>query len=289
MSCIIDSHNIQQQGTYLWSYFQMKYFCNFFFFFLPYEVLIEQWCFKNVHMETVRSTHVIVKRLVWCFILFSTRTSLEYPVWQERLSCWKWTFASIFIFSSFSVYIWNSSNTLLNCMHQAEFTDLCCFIWTRLSVPREHCRPYCPCPLGLPPLLPRVQDPVPAPTASAPAPVMLQHGWSPAPHSSALPRAMDKLVMKKYTANYYPCLIYIVYKIHIIQYIFHLAYGKHLMTWYANMKSQMNFFLKTITILMLHCNLLQSRFQKRKGSWEVEGHTGAFPNIFTGFGGYLLL
>lgn len=140
---------------------------------------------------------------------------------------------------------------------------------------------------GAPPVT--AQDPMSAPTASVPAPVMLQHGWSPAPHSSVLPRAMDKLVMKKYTANYYPCLIYIVYKIHIIQYIFHLAYGKHLMTCYAKMKSQMKFFLKTITNLMLYCNLLQSRFQKRKGRWVVEGHTGAFSNIFIGFGGYLLL
>lgn len=72
--------------------------------FLPYKVLIEQWCCKNVHMETVRSTHVIVKWLVWCFILFSRRTSLEYPVWQERLSCWKGTTASdFFFFSLFSV------------------------------------------------------------------------------------------------------------------------------------------------------------------------------------------
>lgn len=75
--------------------------------FLSYKALIEQWCSKNVHMERVRSTQVIVKQLVWCFILFSRRTSLEYPVWKERLSCWKEILASdfFFIFSLFSLWI----------------------------------------------------------------------------------------------------------------------------------------------------------------------------------------
>lgn len=123
--------------------------------FLPYKVLMEQWCCKNVHMETVRSTHVIVKQLVWCFILFSRRTSLEYPVWQERLSCWKGTLASdFFIIIIYFLFIscLNLKFPKMYCwtVHQAGFWNLCSFTGTRLSAPRGHARLYCPFSLGLP-------------------------------------------------------------------------------------------------------------------------------------------
>lgn len=176
MSCIIYSHSIRQRGTDLWSYFQMKYFC---YFFLPYEVLIEQWCFKNVHMETVRSTHVIVKWLVWCFILFSTRTSLEYPVWQGRLSCWKWTFASDFYFFHYFLFIFS-----LNLKLPKYAAELCAY------------RPDGLCHEG---------------TAGPTVPVFPGRqvnpcGISPCPSDATLglvSRPIDKLAMKKHVLNVY--------------------------------------------------------------------------------------
>lgn len=150
--------------------------------FLSYKELIEQWCSKNVHMERVRSTQVIVKQLVWCFILFSRRTSLEYPVWQERLSCWKENLASNFFFL-FSLYFQSESELpQIYCwtVHQAGFWNLCSFIQTRLH-PEGISGSTAPFPRA-PPILPRARS---APMASALAPVMLHQGWSSASHSPA--------------------------------------------------------------------------------------------------------
>lgn len=93
-------------------------------------------------METVRSTHVIVKWLVWCFILFSRRTSLEYPVWQKRLSCWKGTLASDFFFFFFNfLFIFS-----LNLKFPKRAAELCIRLDSEISAAPYG--PDCLCPEG---------------------------------------------------------------------------------------------------------------------------------------------